>query len=127
MRSDLWQQVVRGVLIFIFPIHQEAELNDDLTLARELQKRLLPSEVPGMKNAAICTLSCAAKIIAGDLIHFGYYRKRRAHVALLGDVSGKGAAAALFGALTIGIIRSLSDQELRPAKMLKAVNQALTE
>ena len=106
---------------------QEAELNQDLTLARELQKRLLPSDVPDMKNAVICTLSCAARIIAGDMIHFGYYRKHRAHVALLGDVSGKGAAAAIYGALTIGIIRSLADQELPPSEMLKAVNQALME
>jgi phosphoserine phosphatase RsbU/P len=106
---------------------QEAQLNQDLRLARELQKRLLPSNVPAMKNAAISTMSCAARIIAGDMVHFGFYRKQGVHVGILGDVAGKGAAAALYAALTIGIIRSLAEQELPPAEMLKALNDALME
>jgi sigma-B regulation protein RsbU (phosphoserine phosphatase) len=106
---------------------QEAQLNQDLRLARELQKRLLPGDLPVMSNLAVCTLSCAARIIAGDMVHFAYYPKRRIHVGMLGDVAGKGAAAALYGALTIGIIRSFVEQELSPAEMLKALNQALME
>jgi PAS domain S-box-containing protein len=106
---------------------QEAQLNQDLRLARELQKRLLPGDLLVMRNAAICSLSCAARIIAGDMVHFAYYPKREMHVGILGDVAGKGAAAALYAALTIGIIRSLVEQELSPAEMLKALNQALME
>ena len=106
---------------------QEAQLNQDLRVARALQKRLLPVDVPAMRNAAVSTLSCAARIIAGDMVHFGYYRKQGVHVGILGDVAGKGAAAALYAALTIGFIRSLTDQELGPAEMLRALNQALME
>jgi sigma-B regulation protein RsbU (phosphoserine phosphatase) len=106
---------------------QQAQLNQDLRVARELQKRLLSGDLPAMKNAAMSTMSCAARIIAGDMVHFGYYRRAGVHVGILGDVAGKGAAAALYAALTIGIIRSLADQELPPADMLKALNQALME
>jgi len=106
---------------------QEAQLNEDLRIARELQKRLLPSGGPAMKNAAVSTLSCAARIIAGDMVHVGYYRKQGLHVGMLGDVAGKGAAAALYAALTMGLIRSLTEQELAPGEMLRALNQSLME
>ncbi len=106
---------------------QEAQLNQDLRIARELQKRLVPSDAPTMKNAEISTMSCAARIIAGDMVHLGYYRKTGLHVGMLGDVAGKGAAAALYAALTIGIIRSVIEQELAPGEMLRTVNQSLME
>ncbi|HEU0368873.1 MAG TPA: SpoIIE family protein phosphatase [Candidatus Acidoferrum sp.] len=106
---------------------QEAQLNQDLRIARELQKRLLPSGGPAMKNAAVSTMSCAARIIAGDMVHLGYYRKQGLHVGMLGDVAGKGAAAALYAALTMGLIRSLTEHELSPGEMLKALNQSLME
>jgi len=45
----------------------------------------------------------------------------------LGDVSGKGTAAALYGAVAIGIMRSLSPQKLQPADMLRQMNQIVGE
>ena len=45
----------------------------------------------------------------------------------LGDVSGKGSAAALYGAVAIGTLRSLGSQKPRPANMLRAVNGFLGE
>ena len=37
----------------------------------------------------------------------------------LGDVSGKGSAAALYGAVATGILRSIVPQKLQPAELLK--------
>lgn len=45
----------------------------------------------------------------------------------LGDVSGKGAAAALYAALVSGIMRSLAAQRPSPAQMLAALNEQLQE
>jgi len=45
----------------------------------------------------------------------------------LGDVSGKGTAAALYGAVAIGIMRSLAPQKLQPAEMLRQMNQIVGE
>jgi sigma-B regulation protein RsbU (phosphoserine phosphatase) len=45
----------------------------------------------------------------------------------LADVSGKGTAAALYGAVSIGIMRSLAPQKLQPSELLKQVNQVLCE
>jgi len=106
---------------------QERQLNQDLNFARELQKRLQPSGMPPMNNAAVASLCRPARIIAGDMFDFGFYSKSKLNVGVLGDVSGKGAPAALYAALTSGIIRSLMERELGPAEMLSAVNQALME
>jgi sigma-B regulation protein RsbU (phosphoserine phosphatase) len=106
---------------------QERQLNQDLNFARELQKRLQPSGTPPMVNAKVASLCRPARIIAGDMFDFGFYAKSRLNVGVLGDVSGKGAPAALYAALTSGVIRSLMERELGPAQMLSAVNQALME
>ena len=45
----------------------------------------------------------------------------------LGDVSGKGTAAALYGAVSIGIMRSLAPLKLQPAEMLRQMNQIVGE
>ena len=46
---------------------------------------------------------------------------------VLGDVSGKAAPAALYGALVSGILRSLAPQHLPPARLLAALNEQLQE
>ena len=106
---------------------QERQLNQDLSFARELQKRLQPHGSPPLHNAGVASLCRPARIIAGDMFDFGFYAKSRLNVGVLGDVSGKGAPAALYAALANGIIRSLMERELPPAEMLRVVNQALME
>jgi sigma-B regulation protein RsbU (phosphoserine phosphatase) len=44
----------------------------------------------------------------------------------VGDVSGKGAAAALYGAMVSGLLRTLAPPIQRPGAVLKALNDALT-
>jgi sigma-B regulation protein RsbU (phosphoserine phosphatase) len=45
----------------------------------------------------------------------------------LGDVSGKGAPAALYAALVSGLLRSTAASEPSPADMLSAINLSLNE
>ena len=46
---------------------------------------------------------------------------------VMGDVSGKAAPAALYGALVSGILRSLAPQHLSPAALLAALNDQVQE
>jgi sigma-B regulation protein RsbU (phosphoserine phosphatase) len=105
----------------------EQQLNEDLRFARKLQTQLLIEDLPRMKNAICSTLSWPARIIGGDIFKFGYYPKSQLHVGFVGDVTGKGAAAAIFAALSTGIIHQLMEQELFPAEMLKTLNEALMD
>ena len=82
----------------------ERRLQADLSTAREIQRGLLPTgarEVPGLELAAAYA---PARELGGDFYDFLPYGKGRLALAL-GDVSGKGTAAALFGSLAIGILR----------------------
>ena len=105
---------------------EEARLERDLHAAKRIQGALLrpvPSEDYGVDLAA---RYLSAREVCGDLYEFLRYGPQQLGVAL-GDVSGKGTAAALYGAVAIGIMRSLAPQKLQPAAMLKQVNQLVGE
>jgi phosphoserine phosphatase RsbU/P len=104
----------------------EARLERDLQAAKRIQGALLrpvPTEDFGLEMAA---RYLSAREVCGDLYEFLRYGPQQLGIAL-GDVSGKGTAAALYGAVAIGIMRSLAPQKLQPAEMLKQMNQLVGE
>jgi sigma-B regulation protein RsbU (phosphoserine phosphatase) len=105
---------------------EERRLERDLSMAREVQLHLLPPSLPVLRNAEIAARFNPAHQIGGDLYDFLDYKPPRACIAI-GDVSGKGAPAALYAALVSGIVRSLAPSEPSPARMLESVNGALNQ
>jgi len=103
----------------------ERRLRSELDTAREIQRQLLPTgarEVPGLDLAAGYV---PARELGGDFYDFLPYGEGRLAVAL-GDVSGKGTAAALYGSLAIGTVREIVvDRASEPASMLALLNQRL--
>jgi sigma-B regulation protein RsbU (phosphoserine phosphatase) len=114
--ARLYEQVARD----------EARMERDLNAARRLQGALLP-RVPSIDFG----LDVAARVVSsrelcGDIYDFLRYAPQELAIAM-GDVSGKGSAAALYGAAAIGILRSLGPQKLAPAEMLSSMNQLISE
>jgi sigma-B regulation protein RsbU (phosphoserine phosphatase) len=105
---------------------QEAQLERDIAMAREVQLRLLPATAPEMANAEMAVRFLPARTIGGDLYDFVDYGPGRTAI-VLGDVSGKAAPAALFAALVSGIMRSAAQHRPEPAAMLAQLNDALQE
>jgi phosphoserine phosphatase RsbU/P len=105
---------------------QERRLERDLSLARELQFRLLPQTLPQLENLEVAAKFVPARAIGGDLYDFVAYSLARLGI-VIGDVSGKGAPAAIYAALVSGILRSHAPIEPGPAEMLSAVNNSLGE
>src|SRR5580765_3356314 len=104
----------------------EARLERDLQAAKRIQGALLrpvPSEDYGEDLAA---RYLSAREVCGDWYELLRDGPQQLGIAL-GDVSGKGTAAALYGAVSIGIMRSLAPQKLQPAEMLKQMNQLVGE
>jgi sigma-B regulation protein RsbU (phosphoserine phosphatase) len=114
--ARLYEQIAR----------QETRLERDLALARELQFRLLPHSQPTMAHLEVQAKFVPARAIGGDLYDFVPYSLGRLGIAI-GDVSGKGAPAAIYAALVSGILRSHAPIEPGPAEMLSAVNLSLAE
>jgi sigma-B regulation protein RsbU (phosphoserine phosphatase) len=103
---------------------EEKRLERDLAMARELQFHLLPKSVPVLPNAELAARFLPARAIGGDLYDWVHYSGDRLGLTI-GDVSGKGAPAALFAALVSGFVRSHAVQEPGVAEMLKQVNSSL--
>src|SRR5216684_3896759 len=95
-------------------------------IARELQMRLLPQTLPKLAHLELAAKFSPARAIGGDLYDFIPYSLSRLGI-VIGDVSGKGAPAAIYAALVSGILRSHAPIEPGPAEMLSAVNLSLAE
>ncbi|HXY04504.1 MAG TPA: SpoIIE family protein phosphatase [Terriglobales bacterium] len=105
---------------------QESRLERDLAMARELQFRLLPHSLPQIPHLEVAARFVPARAIGGDLYDFMSYSLSRMAI-VVGDVSGKGAPAAIYAALVSGILRSHAPIEPSPSEMLSAVNFSLSE
>ena len=104
----------------------EARLERDLRRAQEIQMHLMPGIAPKIPGLDVALHFQPARELGGDLYEFlAFGRDRQAIV--VGDVSGKGAPAALYGAMVSGILRSLAPQKLPPPDMMKRLNLMLLE
>jgi sigma-B regulation protein RsbU (phosphoserine phosphatase) len=104
----------------------EARLERDLRHAQEIQMHLMPGIAPAIPGLEVALRFQPARELGGDLYEFLAYGRDR-HVIAVGDVSGKGAPAALYGAMASGTLRSLAPQKLAPPDMLKSLNVVLLE
>jgi sigma-B regulation protein RsbU (phosphoserine phosphatase) len=100
-------------------------IEEDLSAARKLQEKLLPQELPNARNLRVSAKCIPARAVGGDFFDFFRYQHSGLYVGLLADVSGKGAAAAIYAALASGIARFLVDEELNPKEMLTKLNKSL--
>ena len=101
-------------------------MEQDLTAARALQQNLLYAATPQFPGVEIAAHNEAAHEVAGDLYDF-FPAPGLDLGILIGDVSGKGAAAALYGALANGLLRNLVQPDQSPAIVLKTINRVLME
>lgn len=100
-------------------------LEEDLAAARALQSKLLPQRLPNAGNLQVATNFVPARAVGGDFFDFLRYEQSGLFIGILADVSGKGAAAAIYAALTSGIVRSLAQEQLNPKEMLERLNKNL--
>jgi sigma-B regulation protein RsbU (phosphoserine phosphatase) len=103
----------------------EFRLQDDLNTAREIQRQLLPHGARGIPGLDLAAAYVPARALGGDFYDFLPYGKGKLAMAL-GDVSGKGTAAALYGSLAIGTLRELVvSSTCNPASMLQMLNHRM--
>jgi phosphoserine phosphatase RsbU/P len=103
---------------------RQRRMEEDLKAARELQTWLLPTEAPEVPHLEIAIGLRPAREISGDIYDFSQHNDDHATIAF-GDVSGKGAAAALYGSLVSGLMRTVALRRRNPAGLMKALNDAL--
>lgn len=100
----------------------QLRLQDDLNTAREIQRQLLPHGARGIPGLDLAAAYAPARTLGGDFYDFLPYGQGKLALAL-GDVSGKGTAAALYGSLATGTLREIVvGSTCNPACMLQMLN-----
>jgi sigma-B regulation protein RsbU (phosphoserine phosphatase) len=103
---------------------EQARIEHELRIAAEIQRALLP---PGQHNGAFyeaVSASLPSRAIGGDFFDFTD-RPDFSFGFAVGDVSGKGPAAALLTAKIQGLFSAGFD-EATPAETIRTVNKGLT-
>jgi len=111
----------------------EERIEKELRFAKRVQKALLPTELPaGLRNADFAGRFQPANELGGDLHDF-LGPDPNVLVVAVGDVSGKGAPAALYGAYVSELVRSLTvrrryvPERFSVSGALQTMNQVLHE
>ena len=113
-----------------------ARLEQEMDSARKLQLGMLPLVFPACtpeQPVEIHALMEPAREVGGDLYDF-FYASEHLFFFLVGDVSGKGAAAAMFMARTRSLVRmavqlwrKTSANQIAPMRIIEAVNHELCQ
>ena len=105
---------------------REQRMEQDLQAAYKLQSVLMPRVISNIVGIEAGLNSRPAREISGDLYDFFEHGDDYTLIAF-GDVSGKGAAAALYGALISGLLRTLAPRRASPSHLMASLNEALLE
>ena len=103
---------------------QEARVGRELKLAQWIQQNLFPDVTPAGAQWETSAHFLPATELGGDLYDFFELGEGVLGVAV-GDVSGKGVAAALLGAFVSGSVRARAMERRAPADLLTRVNRTL--
>ena len=104
-------------------IHTRA-MERDMQLARQVQESFLPTQVPMAEGFAFAALNRPAHHVGGDFYLFFNLPQNRLGLAI-GDVSGKGIAAALFMARLTSDLQYFAALHDNPAGLFKELNALL--
>lgn len=104
---------------------EKERLARELDIAREVQRKLLPSRLPAPPGVALAAASVSAQEVGGDYYDFAELDDGRL-AFIIADVSGKGTSAAFYMAELQGIFHSASRLAPAPADFLTHANAALS-
>jgi hypothetical protein len=104
----------------------KAALDTELAAAHEIQRLMVPEELPPTPGYAIESIYRPAAQVGGDffqVIPLGGGQT----LVVVGDVSGKGLSAAMIVSMLIGMLHTISRISQDPARILAELNNRLFE
>lgn len=96
--------------------HEITRLEDELELAKTVQKALLPQEVPAIPGMEVAAYSRPAEILGGDYFDFVNFGGGT-HALVIADVAGHGVSAGLQMASFQALTRALVPAGRSPAEV----------
>lgn len=105
---------------------EKERIDRDLGLATEIQRAMLPGELPQFDRVQLAAFSQAARQVGGD--YYDVLRVDEQHIGIaIADVAGKGIVGALMMAVCRVVLRVHAQGHLDPAPVLEAVHRAITD
>jgi len=129
--SKVLEQTVRELeasreVIRLKNLEEQKKLDQELALAEETQKSLLPHCLPQFENFRIHAFNKPTRYVGGDFYDF-LQLSSGDWVGVLADVSGKGISAALLSSMLLGALSTEFRYGTQPQEVLNRVNQLLYE
>ena len=112
------------VLLLVLELADRVVVRDELEVARELQRELLPRQAPALSGYDFAFSYRTANTIGGDYYDFLELEDGRL-VVVVGDASGHGIAAGLLMAIANSALKLGFDAEPDPVAAAQLVNRAL--
>ena len=110
--------------ILLEELTEQERLKRELEIAREVQTRLLPHEMPDLLKFDIHGLCLPAQEVGGDYFDFFDLDQGRLGIAIA-DVSGKGTSASFYMAEIKGMMNTLATIHNSPAEVVRILNERL--
>lgn len=123
-QTGLALEIARLTAAMTEEVTQRERLNRELEIAREVQQRLFPQELPSIAGLDFCGACRPALGVGGDYYDFLCLPEGKLGVAL-GDVAGKGIAAALTMASLQASLRAEAPGTENLPSMIRKVNRLL--
>jgi len=103
---------------------EKQRMEDELAIARDLQKSMLPAACPDTKGFKIAALSTPAREVGGDFFDFIEMGADKVGF-VIGDVTGKSVSGALVMSASRSVFRMLSEQKLTVSESMLRANRRL--
>jgi len=103
--NESFNQMIGSIGTLIEEQNKRQRLENEISIAREVQNQLFPSALPSVPGVEIEALCKAARSVSGD--YYDFNQLSPTHVAIaIADISGKGISAALLMASLQAALRS---------------------
>jgi sigma-B regulation protein RsbU (phosphoserine phosphatase) len=126
--ADSFNQMTGSIGTLIEEQNKRQRLENEISIAREVQSQLFPSTLPSVPGVEIEAICKAARSVSGD--YYDFIQLSPTHVAIaIADISGKGISAALLMASLQAALRSQAltegSESLSTADLVTRLNKHL--
>ncbi|MFZ5518844.1 MAG: GAF domain-containing SpoIIE family protein phosphatase [Candidatus Zhuqueibacterota bacterium] len=104
---------------------EKQRMEEEISVAREIQRMLLPNKIPSGRNFDISAMNVPSKEVGGDYYDFLQWDDHHVGVAI-GDISGKGIPGAMLMSNLQATFRASAWKSLTPAEIMKKVNNQIS-
>lgn len=105
---------------------EKERLEEEMRLARQIQERLLPQQLPSFPNVEIAALALPSRFVGGD--YFDVVRLRGERLLLaVADVTGKGVPAALLMANLQACLHILIPIDVGISEAVSHINRVICQ